>query len=192
MPHPVGDRAFVEVEEDPRRDHAEHVLDVEAPRERCLDRDPSGPESAALRAHLEIGRSHLGCVVEPERDEGCARRIGELEREPPTEFVADVDRRRRRLGAREEAAFCLVVVLHRAVQVEMVLRHVREDEHIEANTIEAAQNRPMGRRLDRDALVSGIEHLAEEALQVDRLGRRVRRGPCRPTDDPLDRADEPR
>ena len=73
----------------------------------------------------------------------------------------------------------------------MILREVREDEGVEAHPVEPMQRRAVGRGLDGDAPVARVEHLAEQALQVDRLGRRVRRRPHLAADDPVDRADEP-
>ena len=50
----------------------------------------------------------------------------------------------------------------------------------------------MRRRLHGDAQVAGVEHLAEQSLEVDRLGRRVRGGPRPPSDEPLHCAHEAR
>ena len=158
-----------------RRDHPEHVLDVEPAPQRRLDLDPAGPEAAARRTHLEPFGPDLGSVGEAERDQRRAARLDELERQPAAVLVAHVHRRRRRLGAREQAALRLVVVLHRPVQVEVILREVREDERVEAHPVEPVQRRAVGRGLDGDASIARVEHLAEQALQVDRLGRRVRR-----------------
>ena len=74
----------------------------------------------------------------------------------------------------------------------MLLREVREDERVEADAVEPPVVRAVRRRLERDRVVAGVEHLAEEPLQVDRLGRRVRRGARHAADDPFDRADQPR
>ena len=57
---------------------------------------------------------------------------------PP--LVADVDDRA--LGLGEEGGLRLVVGLHRAVEVEVVLRQVREDEHGEARAARAGPARP--------------------------------------------------
>ena len=190
-PHALGQVVVVDVEQDARGDHAEDVLDVEPPAQRRLDLDARGPESAAVRPQLEALGPHLRRVREPEGDERRPPRLDELEREPAAVLVAHVHRRRRRLRAGEEAALRLVVVLHRPVQVEVILREVREDERVEADAVEPVEHRAVGRGLDRDAPVAGVEHLAEEALEVDRLGRRVRGGPGRASDDPLDGADEP-
>ncbi len=53
--------------------------------------------------------------------------------------VADVHHGRRRLRPCEESPLRLEVLLHRAVQVEVVLAQVREDEDVEADTVEAAK-----------------------------------------------------
>ena len=49
---------------------------------------------------------------------------------------------------------------------------------------------PCERRLDGRAAVAGVEHLAEQPLEVDRLGRRERRGRRSPPTSPLDRPEE--
>ena len=59
----------------------------------------------------------------------------------------------------------------------MVLRQVREDERVEADAVEPVQRAPVRRCLERHRVVAALEHLGEEALEVDRLRRRVRRGP---------------
>ena len=59
---------------------------------------------------------------------------------------------------------------------------------VEADAVEPTQRRAVRGGLERDAPVAGVEHLAEEPLQVDRLGRRVRRRARDAADDPLDRA----
>ena len=66
---PGGDRVLVEVEQEPGRDRAEDVLDVEAPAQRRLDLDARRAEPAPVRVELEPLRPDLGVVGEPERDE---------------------------------------------------------------------------------------------------------------------------
>ena len=182
----------VDVEEQRGSDDAEDVLDVEPTPERRLDLDAGRAKAAAVRAHLQIIGAHLGAFREAERDHGRPRRLDELDREPAPVLVADVDGGGRRSSSGEESSFRLVVLLHRPVQVEVILREVREDEHVEAHAIESPQGGPVGRGLDGHARVARIEHLAEETLKIDRLGRRVWRGPMGSADDPLDRADEAR
>ena len=50
----------------------------------------------------------------------------------------------------------------------------------------------MRRRLDRTRAIAGVEHLAEDPLEVDRLGRRPVELPPLAADARLDGADEPR
>ena len=126
-------------------------------------------------AELEPVRPDLGVVGEPEGDERRAMEVAQVVGEKPAPVVADVHGRRRRLRACEEPPLRLEVLLHRPVQVEVVLAQVREDERVEAHTVEAPQRRSVRARLDCGAAVSGVEHLPEEPLQVDRLGRRERR-----------------
>ena len=117
----------------------------------------------------------------------CARR---LVRQPAPVRVADVHRCRRCIRPDEEAAFRLEVVLHRPVEVEVVLAQVREDERREADAVEAPQRRAVRRRLHRAAPVAGVEHLPEETLEVDRLGGRPRRRPPLAVDAGLDRPEQ--
>ncbi len=114
--------------------------------------------------------------------------LGELS--PP--LVPDVHCRGRRLRPREEPPLRLEVLLHRAVQVEVVLAQVREHEHVEAYAVETAQRGPVRARLDGRAAIARVEHLPEEALEVDCLRSRERRRTRLASNLPLDRPDEPR
>ncbi len=73
----------------------------------------------------------------------------------------------------------------------MVLAQVREHERREADAVEPMQVRRVRRRFDRDGAVADVEHLAEEPLQVDRLGRRARNAAPLSADARLDRAEQP-
>ena len=141
-----------------------------------------GPELEAVGAHLCLG-------AEPEGDDRSAMRAGELVRQAPAVRIADVHRRRRRSDTGEQPPLRLEVLLHVAVEVEVVLAQVRERERVEADTVEAAIVRAVGRGLEDDGLVPGVDHLPEQPLQVDRLRGRVRRGPPDAADDPLDGSD---
>ena len=77
------------------------------------------------------------------------------------------------------------------MEVEVVLRQVREDERAEADAVEPAERRAVRGRLDGRAAVAGVEHLAELALQVDRLGRRADGRPALAADAALDRPEQP-
>src|SRR6266545_3942035 len=61
-------------------------------------------------------------------------RVGYLGRQPGAVLVADVDDRTLRL--RKQSALRVEVLVHRAVEVEVVLREVGEDQHDEARPIE--------------------------------------------------------
>ena len=97
LANPLRELVVVDVEQDARRDHPEHVLDVEPTPQRRLDLDPAGREAAARRSHLEPFGTDLGSVGEAEGDQRRAARLDELERQPAAVLVADVHRRRRRL-----------------------------------------------------------------------------------------------
>ena len=113
---------------------------------------PAGAEPAARAAPSSRSSGRTSAAsVSPNVTSGARARLGELEREPAAVLVADVDRRRRRLRAGEEPALRLVVLLHRPVQVEVILREVREDERVEADAVEPPQRasratRPRRRR----------------------------------------------
>ena len=106
-------------------------------------------------------------------------------------LVADVDRRRRPRLASKSRALRLEVALHRAVEVEVVLRQVREDERREADAVEPAQLEPCEVASIAQVRSPGVEHLPEAPLQVDRLGRRSSRRPALAADAALDRAEQP-
>ena len=161
-------------EEARRGDRAERVLDVEAAAELELDAvEGVGPD--------------LRVVVEPEGE-----RVRPLGGELPAPRVIDVDRGGRGLGLQEEAPLRFEVALHRAVEVEVVRRQVREDERGEADAVEAVERGGVRGGLHRAAFVAGVEHLAEGALEVDRLGRRADDRPPLAGHARLDRAEEAR
>ena len=146
---------------------------------------PDGPRSRLLGADL-------GVVGEAERDERRAVDVGELLGQLPAPRIADVDRGGRRRGADEELPLGREVVLHRLVEVEVVLAQVREHERVEADAVEPVQHRRVRGGLERDAAVAGVEHLAERSLQVDRLRRRADDRPHLAADAALDGAEQPR
>ena len=72
----------------------------------------------------------------------------------------------------------------------MILAQIREHERVEADAVEPVQDRSMRGRFQRDAAVAGVEHLAERALEVDRLGRRADDRANLTADPALDRAEQ--
>ena len=161
---------------------------LKLPRSRRLDLDARRAEPAPVRASARRPPGGSPPASSPNVTSGArwASSRSPASRLPP--LVADVDRGRRRRRAREEPPLRVEVVLHRPVQVEVVLAQVREDERVEADAVEPPERRAVRRRLEGDAPVARVEHLAEEPLEVDRLGRRERRGALLAADLQLDRA----
>jgi hypothetical protein len=77
------------------------------------------------------------------------------------------------------------------VEVEVVLVEVGEHEDGEADVVETAERRAVRGRLHRAAAVARVEHLAEQALQVDRLGGRPGGRAALAVHAGLDRAEQP-
>ena len=151
---------------------------------------PAASKRLPPRADLETLGSHLGLRGQPERDERCAVRLGELRGEPLSPLVADVHGSRRRVRPDEEPPLGLEVLLQRAVQVEMILGQVREDERVETNPTEPPEGRAVRGRFDRGAPVPRVEHLPEETLELDRLGCGEGRATLLAADDPADGPDQ--
>src|SRR6185503_5160623 len=170
----------------------EDVLDVEETAQRRLDLETAGPERAAARTDLEILGTDFGVGSEPVGHERCPMRILEIHRELPPPLVAHVHSRGWWLGPREQAPLGPEVLVHRAMKIEVVLAQVREDEHVETNSIETSQCRAVRARLDSRTEIASVQHLAEEALQIDRLRSRERRRASLASDLPFDRPDEAR
>src|SRR5262249_54563611 len=141
--------------------------EVEAAAESRLELQPVDHQRR-LWPTIESGRTKVCIVHEPVGNEGCAPRA-QLDGEATAVRVADVDRGRRRIVADKEPALRVEVVLHVAVEVEVVLVEVREHERLEADAIEAVERRAVRRRLHHATPVAYVEHLTEEALEVDRL-----------------------
>ncbi len=72
----------------------------------------------------------------------------------------------------------------------MVLREVREHGGREAHRVGAAERQRMRGDLHRARAIAALEHRAEVALQVDRLGGRARDRPLASADDRLDGAQQ--
>ena len=84
---PATDRAVVDAEDTRRRDGAEDVLDVEAPRSRERIRSPGVISNSEPSADVHVARADLGVGGEPECDGGFAER-------PAPRRVAARERRR--------------------------------------------------------------------------------------------------
>ena len=187
---PGRDRVVRQFEQLSGGDDAQDVLDVEAAAEAGADRDPGGGEVVRAGVLSRSVAADVRVVREPERQQRGAGRP-ELLGEPSTVLVADVDGRGRRSSPQEQPPLGVEVVLHRRVEVEVVLAQVREDERREPDPVEAPERRAVRGRLHGAAPVPGVEHLAEEPLEVDRLGGRAGRRPALAVDAGLDRSEQP-
>ena len=76
------------------------------------------------------------------------------------------------------------------MEVEVILREVREADGGELGADQAPLRDRDRRRLHGAGLVAGVDHRAQRALQVGRLGRRQARGLASPADAALDRSDQ--
>src|SRR5204863_1653713 len=146
----------------------------------------------AASAELELLGPDVGIVDHTEGQERLVPEGAQLLREPATVLVADVDRGRRPLALDEEPALRRVVALQGAVEVQVLLAEVGEREGGEADAFEPAQLGAVRGRFERTASVAGVEHLAEGALQIDRLGCRPDRWTSLAADAAFDRAEQPR
>ena len=118
--------------------------------------DGEGPQVGAVRPAAVIDQAAT-VVVARVHDGGRAR-------SPP--FVGQ---KQRALGGE--------VVVEGLVKVEMVARQVREDDRLEDDTGRALERQSMRRGLHDARPVAAVDHRAEHALQLDRVGGRELRRP---------------
>ncbi len=178
-----------------RRQRTERVSDVEPPRHR-----QAHPAHSARRAQVEAGTREVEAQIfrEVVRREPLAAgrlygerdRTVELARQPRAVGVADVDHAERRAMLGEQAALGQEVILHRVVEVEVVLRQVREDRRREVHRVGATELERVRGDLDRARPVAAVEHRAEHRLQIDRLRGRASHLALLPADDRGDRAEQ--
>ncbi len=94
----------------------------------------------------------------------------------PRPGIVGVDDRkggRRATGAFEEAVFGREVVLHRAVEVEMVLREVGEDGRVEPHSVDPLERQRVRGDLEDEIRSAGGERGLHHPHEVERFGRRV-------------------
>ena len=74
----------------------------------------------------------------------------------------------------------------------MLVRQVREDRRVIGDARDPLRGEPVGAGLDHDRLLPGLDHLAQDRLQVERAGRGVGLlvAPQLVADPDADRADE--
>src|SRR3954454_17588914 len=183
----VGDRVVGDAQGPDGGDGAQDVEDVEAARERRAAGGAVEREGRAGRVALDRRRPEPRVGgVDADRDG-----VVQVAREPPAVGVVDVDHGGLRAGL-EQAALGREVVLHRRMEVEVVLREVREDRDVPVDRVGAVELEGVARDLHDDGLVADVAHLGEGALQVDGLGRGADHRPFLAADDGGDRADEAR
>src|SRR3954470_24980226 len=145
----VGDRGVGDPQGADGGDGAQDVEDVEAAGQRRAEGGAVQGERGAGRVALRRGGSELGVGrVEADRDG-----VLQLAREPAAVGVVDVDHGGLRAG-REQAALGGEVVLHRRVEVEVVLREVREDRDVPVDRVGAVELERVARDLHDDGLVA--------------------------------------
>ena len=97
--------------------------------------------------------------------------------------VVGIDHRKARSAAlglalepREQAALRVAVRLERLVEVEVLVREVREDRRVVVDAADAIRREAVAARLDDDRLLAGLHHLAQQSLQLEGARGRVRLG----------------
>jgi hypothetical protein len=167
----------------------QRVQDVEVPRQRDAHRHRpvrrQGGERRAAQPRRDVDGPEPRAVVGPERPG-----VRELLGEAAPVGVVRVDHPHARRGG-EQPALGLEVVLHRRVEVQVVLGEVREDGDRPVDRGGAPEFERVGGHLHDARVVPRGEHLGEERLQVDGLGSRAHDRPLRTAHHGGDRADEP-
>ena len=156
------------------------VASSSAPKPTHAKRDPD-----ASKVRSMARRSARSVAGGRERD-----RV-ELGRKLVAVGVVDVDHRALGPVAREQAALGEEVVLHVAMEVEVVLGEVREGADGEADPVDPVQAQRVRGDLHRAGAVAAVDHPAEGLLQLDRLRRRALDLLVHTAHDPLDGAQQP-
>ena len=103
------------------------------------------------------------------------RTRGRLARQLLAPRIVDVDdRRRSRRQHLEQPPLGCEVLLHVAVEIEMIARQVREDARRESDAGHALQHQRMRRDFHRAGTAAAIDHFAKQPLHFRGFRRRVR------------------
>src|SRR4051812_2846601 len=160
----LGDRRVVDPERADGGDGAEDVQDVETPRQRRVQLEAVDREARAARVALDVAGADLRVHrVDPDAD-----RVRKVVGEAHPVRVVDVGHGDLRAGL-EQPPLGAEVVLHRRVEVEVVLREVREDGDRPVDRVGPVELQGVRGDLHDDRLVARVAHLGEHALQLDRL-----------------------
>ncbi len=143
---------------------------LNAPRRRERTAIPSTVHSMPSRVTRTSRSSDVRSRADAERRRGDR---GIAQEALPGRVVGVHDRPRRVLR-REEPRLRLEVRLHRAVEVQVVLRQVREDRDVEHDAVHTALLERVRRHLQRRPPDASVAHPRQEPVQVGRLRRRAR------------------
>ena len=143
----------------------ERVLDVELPTERKDDVAPTEPEPRERQSDFQVAR-----VVKRVRD----RRDLALCNQSPSVFIVSIDDREAGTLGCEQLRLCGKVRLHRLVEVEVILRQVREHGDVELDSIDPMLRERVRRHLHRAGDRSLFVQVEKRPLQLRGLGRRPR------------------
>src|SRR2546428_234936 len=107
--------------------------------------------------------------------------------------VHDGDAPRLRRGGEqlEEPALGAPVLLERPMEVQMVLREVREDADVEGQRVDARERQRVRADLHGHAAHAALAHGGQHRLDLERLRRRLSRRPDLVADDVLNGAEDP-
>jgi hypothetical protein len=182
--HGVLDRPQRDFEQQGERHRAEHVVDVEAPAQARLER-----ERALRRAHEQlraVGAQLIGLAADVGR--GRLDAEAQLGIQATDAGVVGIDGAR--AAAVEERGLDGDVLLEVAVEIEVVLREVREGDRGELGRHEPPLRDCDRRRFHRTGQVARLDHGTQRTLQIGRLRRRQARSLAAPADAPLHGAEQ--
>ena len=173
-PRDGGQTLGRDLEPDPElpRDGDRHqaVRHVEVTAQPRLEHDPLDRERHALGRRGHVGRPDVRVALDPVGRRRHRRRL----EQPSRPRVVGVHHGSRRMGRREQRGLRLEVGLHRGMEVEVVLREVREGRDVEPHPPDPVLRERVGRHLHRHARDAGLTHPRQQPMQVGRLGGRAR------------------
>ncbi len=165
------------------------VLHVESPSQPKMDSGPTTGtgrvDHGAVEAHRDRFAAHIGRSHAHRRDRyrGGRGNPGAGDVVHPDHTVS---------GAVEQARLDPEVVLHVGVKVEMIPGEIRKHGHVEFDSTNPFQTQRVRGDFHRDSLDPRGEHLRQQTLQVNRLGRRLQRRNGAPAVAITDRSDDSR
>ena len=150
-------------------------------------------EMRTVRPHVDVRRAQVGVF---RMDAVCQMTAGRMVEHRLACRIVDVDDgrlallRARLADVLEELRFRELVVFHRLVVVEMILREIRKDRRVELDACDAVLVERMRRDLHDDIVHALRLHERERVLEFDDVRRRVVNRQHLVLDHDLDRANE--